>query len=443
MDGKTINRKFARYVLPSLSTMVLTALYTLNNGFFIGQAIGDVGLAAINIAWPITALQLALGAGLGIGGGVWISTKHGEGDQTAVHTLLCHTLLLLLLVSLLTTGVLWLFCPLLLRLLGASGDILPLALSYARIIVLGGVLQIFACGLIPLLRNFSKTVLSMLIMGLSLFLNIGLDAFFIMVLGMGIRGAAFSTLLAHLFTMLFAALFLLRTVKPVRWPRLQPKLLLQIFQTGISPFGLSFVPSLILISNNWRCLQFGGEAAVAAYAVASYVVEAVGLILSSIGEGIQPLLSYYMGAKRGKTLQYLVKRASVLAIFVSVCLSVAVYFCMPVVGAIFNVSPQASALLQSALFWSLVAFPLMGIAKLSASYFYALNAYKNALFLIYADPLFLTPLLLLVLPVLFGIQGIWMALPAAQGLVALAGGILYYLHKPSLQKELLQNVPSY
>ena len=68
MDRKPIEKQFLKYVVPSMFTMLLSGFYTIVDGFFIGRAIGDVGLAAINIAWPITAVLLAMGTGIGTGG---------------------------------------------------------------------------------------------------------------------------------------------------------------------------------------------------------------------------------------------------------------------------------------------------------------------------------------------------------------------------------------
>ena len=80
MDRKPIEKHFLKYVVPSMFTMLLSGFYTIVDGFFIGRAIGDVGLAAINIAWPITAVLLAMGTGIGTGGSVIMSTRRGEGD---------------------------------------------------------------------------------------------------------------------------------------------------------------------------------------------------------------------------------------------------------------------------------------------------------------------------------------------------------------------------
>ena len=83
MDRKSIEKQFLKYVVPSMFTMLLTGFYTIVDGFFIGRAIGDVGLAAINIAWPITAVMLAVGTGIGTGGSVLMSTHRGEDNYPA------------------------------------------------------------------------------------------------------------------------------------------------------------------------------------------------------------------------------------------------------------------------------------------------------------------------------------------------------------------------
>lgn len=440
MDRKSIEKQFLKYVVPSMFTMLLTGFYTIVDGFFIGRAIGDVGLAAINIAWPITALLFAMGTGIGTGGSVLMSMHRGEDNYSAACKSKGNSIVLLLIASaFLTVFFLFLHEPIL-QVLGAEGQVHTAASEYVMIIIAGCTLQVFGTGLTPLLRNSRKTIAAMVIMVTGLITNIFLDWYFIMSLQMGMAGAALATITAQGIVAVLSLITLLREkdprlhFKPSHF-KLEKKLCGKIIRTGISPFGLSLSPSIILIFNNWQCLAYGGEAAVAAYAVASYIVESVMLFLSGIGEGIQPLISYLKGARQYDLMKFVKNKGLRVALTISCALSVVLFVVRGAVPSIFGTSPEASALMINALLWSAVAFPLIAVAKLFSSYFYAVGENKLALFMIYADPCCFTPVLLIVLPMLLAINGIWIALPAAQGLLVLSLLCLYSIHKQHLRME--------
>ena len=124
-----------------------------------------------------------------------------------------------------------------------------------------------------------------------------------------------------------------------------------------------------------------------------------------------------------------------MALIISCTLSVILFLVRGAVPAAFGTSPEASALMVNALLWSVFAFPLIAVAKLFSSYFYAVGEDRLALFMIYADPCFFTPVLLITLPLIFAIDGIWIALPAAQGLLVLSLLYLYRIHKEHLRLE--------
>lgn len=440
MDRKSIEKQFLKYVVPSMFTMLLTGFYTIVDGFFIGRAIGDVGLAAINIAWPITAVLFAMGTGIGTGGSVIMSTHRGENNYPAACQAKGNAVTLLLIASMLLTGVFFFTYQPLLRVLGASGEVYDASSQYILVIISGCALQVFGTGLTPLLRNSRKTIAAMVIMVSGLVTNIVLDWWFIMGLQMGMPGAALATITAQgLVAVLSFIVLNLEKDKRLRFRfshfKLKGALCKRILHTAISPFGLSLSPSIILIFNNWQCLAYGGEAAVAAYAVASYIVESVMLFLSGIGEGIQPLISYFKGARDYDSMKSIKNKGLRLALGISGALAVVLFFVRGLVPEIFGTSPEASSLMANALLWSCVAFPFIAVAKLFSSYFYAVGENRLALFMIYADPCCFTPLLLLTLPLLFAIDGIWIALPGAQALLVASLVYLYKIHKEHLRLE--------
>lgn len=431
MSTQPIEKQFLKFVLPSMLTMLLSGLYTIVDGIFVGYAVGDVGLAGMGIVWPVTALLMALGMGIGVGGSVLMSTYRGAGEDEKANQARANTLLLLLVASAVLTVLLVLMNPMILRALGAEGAVYDAAIAYIHVIAVGGSMQILASGLIPIIRNSHQTVQAMLIMCAGLVANITLDALLTIVIPWGLRGAALATILGQGLTVICSVICLWRQKEnKIRRIDFVPdrQMLARTIKIGLSPFGLSLMPPLITVFNNWQCLAYGGTLAVSAYAVINYFTASVLLLLEGIGEGMQPLISFCNGAQNFKAMVR-IRNKGLLAIMVfsAVFLLIAVP-ARTMLPQLFSTSAETAAIIHSALPILCVAFPLMGLGKLFSSYFYASGETKFSMLLVYCDPLVFTPLSLFLLPRIWDLKGIWMALPSAQTLVMILLAVLLSRH---------------
>lgn len=428
---KSIHRQFYKFVLPAMLTMLLSSFYTIVDGFFIGQATQDIGLAAIGLIWPIAALLIALGAGIGTGGAVLMSAAMGEKDPVKAQKYKGITVSLLILVSIVMTAALVYFAPWLVRFLGAEGAVYDAAMEYIIIIAWGGSMQIMATGLTPLIRNCGKSIHAMVIMCVGLVVNIVLDAYFTMVIPWGLAGAAIATTLAQAITVILSLICLqmdsLGKIHfiDMKWDKNKISSILII---GISPFGLSLMPSFITIFNNWQCLAYGQEVALTAYSVMNYFIACVLMLLTGIGEGIQPLISYYHGAKEEATLQQLKKLAWHFSFIIATVFFVFSLFIGHGLATLFNTSVETALLVQRALPILCSSFWFIGLSKLYSSYFYARKHTLYSNLLVYLDPMIFTPLCLFALPLVFGLNGVWFSLTVAQAIVCVLLVILIKLN---------------
>ncbi|WP_373127035.1 MATE family efflux transporter [Dielma fastidiosa] len=429
MTHEKIEKQFWRYVLPSMLTMLLSGFYAIVDGYFVGNALKDAGLAAINIGWPIASFILAVSTGIGVGGSVLISTYRGAEDENASRQAKGNTLMLLCLFAILSITLIFISTPWLLRLFGAKGEVYDLAYEYLFVIVLGSSLQIFGTGCTPILRNSNRSIQAMLIMLFSLFTNIVLDA--VLVPTMGMSGAALATVAAQGFSALFCLLLIFTDKKnPLKRSDfvLNKRMCKNIIRIGVSPFGLTFSPSIVIIFANWQCLNYGGEIAVAAYSALSYVLQATMELLHGIGEGVQPLISYCNGAGRHDLVRSLLRRARRLVMLLGISFGVLIVAFDSLIPVIFGASSEAGVMIESACLISSVAFFFAGLVKCYSSYFYAIRETRASTLLIYGDPLLLTPLLMLILPVFFDINGIWAVLPLTQ-IILCAAALLIDIKK--------------
>lgn len=146
-------KKYWKFIFPSTLSFLLSGIYSIVDGIFVGKAMGDPGLAAINIAWPLVALIISLGTGIGMGASVMISLNKGAGDHRTADRMEGNAFFLLFTGSLLLTGILYFFGSPALTLLGAEGEVHVDALTYLHYILYGAVVQTISNGTIPLMRN--------------------------------------------------------------------------------------------------------------------------------------------------------------------------------------------------------------------------------------------------------------------------------------------------
>lgn len=422
-------KQFWKYVLPSMLTMLLGGFYGIVDGFFIGNAVGDDGLAAINLAWPLTALILATGTGLGVGGSVLMSIRNGEGRTQAANQAKGGALLLLAIVSVVFTLLFSLSAAQIMRFFGAEGHVLKLCVDYIQIIVYGTALQIFGVGLTPILRNTGRTVQAMVMMISGFATNIVLDWLFIMVFEWQLGGAALATIIGQGVVAVFSLIILVtdKQLRPTKADfKADKKTLGSIVRIGLSPFGSSLAPSVVIMFCNWQCIRYGGNPAVAAYSVLSYLSYSANSLMAGVGQGIQPIISYANGAKAFPTLLNVRRKALKVILALSVLLFLAAIPAQTLIAQLFGLSSTASLIFARSLWIASFAFPFMGIVKLGSEFFCAINKTRYSTILIYGDPLLLSPLFLMSLPLIWHLDGVWLAMPFAQGLIACMALLMFH-----------------
>ena len=286
------NKEFFKYVIPTIISFTLTGIYSIVDGFFVGNSIGDIGLSSINIAYPISALIQALDIGIGMGGSVRYSIEKAEKNNEKAKAFIGGTMQLLAIVSLLCTILLYVFSEPLLRLLGAEGEVLTQGKTYIDVIVLGSFLQIFSTAFIPLIRNLGGAYFSTITMILGFTSNIVFDYIFIWQMNLGTFGAGLATVLGQAIALVVGLMYLIKkkgiTFKTYGYKPLN--IWKPILKIGIAPFGLDLSPNFSLILINRFSVFYGGEEAIASYACISYVIVIVYLVLQGVGDGSQPLI---------------------------------------------------------------------------------------------------------------------------------------------------------
>lgn len=413
-------KPFAACVFPAVFAFALSGIYAIVDGFFVGRSIGDTGLSAINIAYPVTALIQAAGTGTGMGGAVMYSVRLAEKRDSEAENFMKGVFFYLALTGILLTVILFPLTDPLLSLMGADGELMKPGREYLSVIVLGSVFQVFGTGVVPLIRNQGKSVQAMYCMIGGFVTNIFLDYLFVWVLRLGMAGAAWASVAGQAVTMAGGLLCMRGQKIPVGIPRQALSVFFSIWRIGLAPFGITMCPMISLLLMNRASLQYGGSEGVACYACIAYVITIMYLILQGVGDGSQPLMSRFYCEDNKKEVRITRTMAYAAAAVMGVALAVLLYWCRNGIGVLFGASETVSLAVGTDLYIFLAAVPFLAFLRVTTAGFYATEQTRFSYMIVYGEPIFLA-LLLPVLPAWMGLKGVWWSQTGAQILTALMG----------------------
>ena len=411
----TMSKKFFSYVVPSVLAFTLSGIYTIVDGFFIGQSRGDVGLAAITLGYPISALVGAIGTGLGLSGSIRYTILNAQGETKKQEECFSGTILLMLLVGAILSVTLFGLSAPILRLLGAQGEILTLCVQYAHIIALGAIFQLMATGFVPFIRNMDGASFAMVAMIFGFVTNIILDYTCVWVLNWGMAGAALATIVGQAVTMVASIVFFAVKKCRLRLPEFAALAALwkDVLKVSLSPFGLTFSPTITMLFMNRFLLLYGDEKQVAIYGCIGYITSIIYLLLQGVGDGSQPLISHCYGERDTESVNGLRSLAYKTAAVITIICMVGVYLARAKVGVLFGASADANAGVIQYLPYFLATLLFLAFVRITTSYFYATEKTILSYVLVYAEPV-CTLLLLLILPPMLKLIGVWLTVPLAQ-----------------------------
>ena len=417
---------FFKYVFPSILSFALSGVYAIVDGFFVGNSLGDVGLSAVNIAYPIVAFIQAVGTGIGMGGAIYYSINKAEKKEKEARMFTAGANWLMIAFSvILTVGVLCWYNPLL-RLLGASGKMLSLAEEYIVVVTFGTILQVFGTGLVPLIRNLGGSFYAMIAMMAGFISNIILDYLFVWVWEQGVAGAAIATVIGQGVTMLIALVYIIQKkqfILKIPFSKMG-RVVMSVLKIGIAPFGLAMSPNISLIIINRFSASYGGESAIAVYACIAYMICIIYLIFQGVGDGSQPLISRCYGEGDFARLKNIRRLAYAFAMLLAVIGCVVMYLTRGSLGLLFGTSNDVNVEVAKIIPIFLISVPFVAVTRVTTASFYASEKSALSYLLTFIEPVLML-LLMLLLPPLFGGQVmIWWSTVIARILSAILALLL-------------------
>lgn len=417
LGKEPVPQLLAKLSIPAMVGMFVMALYNVVDTIYIARSVGTIGVAATSIAFPVQLIIMALAGAVGIGGASVISRRLGEQKTEEANEVFGNVVGIVIIVSLI--GVILGFGMLepILILFGASPTILPYASDYLGIILYGTIFFAFAFAMNNIIRSEGNAKTAMYTMIISAGLNILLTPIFIFGLGWGIKGAAVATVLSQAITVVYLIWYFLsgKSSLTFRLKYLIPNLNLikQILAIGASAFTRQVSGSIMFIIANHMLIHFGGDLGVAVFGIVHRVIMFTLMPMFGIVQGLLPIVGYNYGANKpnrvSETIMLAMKAATALAFVTFIIMMIFPKQIM----LIFTNDPAAIDMGVVALRIMFSLAILIGVQMVAGGVFQALGNAKVALILSMSrQVLFMIPLLL-TLPFIFGVHGVWIAFPVA------------------------------
>ncbi|MDR0509484.1 MAG: MATE family efflux transporter [Rikenellaceae bacterium] len=434
LGREKISKLLRQYAVPSVIGMLVSSLYNLVDAIFIGKGVGPDALSAIALTIPIMSLGVAFSLLIGVGSAAQMSIHLGRGDTQTGRLILGNMVVMCALIGALFSVASLVFLDEILLLLEANpATTLGYAHDFAEVILIGNIFTSLYMGLNALMRSTGYPQRSMIIMLATIVVNCLLGALFIFVFNWGVRGAALATVVAQVAALGFELRHYFDRSRTIRFTRgifrPQWRIVRNVMSIGLSPFILNVCGSVVVIFINHALLVHGGEDYVGAFGIVNRYLFVFSMTVIGINQGVQPIIGYNFGAGDTFRLARALRQGILWATLVAALGGVAAQVFPRYIAMLFtNSSAQVDAAIE-AFRYGLLLFPLVGFQMLSSSFFQSIGQAQRSIVLsVTRQVVFLIPLLI-VLPHFWGVDGVWIALPVADGFsiilaVALVAGQL-------------------
>lgn len=439
LGTKPVGKLLMQYAIPAIIAMTASSLYNMVDSIFIGQGVGPLAISGLAITFPLMNLSAAFGAAVGVGASTFISVKLGQKDYDTAKHILGNTMTLNLIMGLGVGLVCLLFLDPILRFFGASDQTIPYARDYMVIILLGNVITHMYFGLNSVLRAAGKPKHAMSATIFTVVLNTILDPLFIYTFGLGIKGAAYATVLAQSLALIWQLYIFSRPKELLHFKRgtfrPQSNIIRNIIAIGLSPFSMNVCACIVVIFINNSMVHYGSDLAVGAYGIANKVAFIFVMINMGVNQGMQPIAGYNYGAMRYDRLMKVVKYSIIAA---TAIMTTGFIIAMTIPGPcarLFTTDPTLIDLSAKGIRYIMVAFPVVGYQMVVSNFFQSIGKAKISIVLSLSRQLLILLPLLLILPTMFGINGVWVSMPVSDTLSAFMAAWIMIVHMRRFKKQ--------
>lgn len=432
------SRLFLMAAIPGAISMLSSSLYQTLDGVFVGQGLGSTPFAALNLAMPFVIINFSLADLIGVGSSVPISISLGQGKGREANEIFSAAVVMIILSSTLLGLAMYVAAPLLMSLMGATGEFRELAVQYLRVYAMLSPVTTIVFAMDNFMRISGKLKSSM---GLNIFMSACsglLEWLFIFAFGWGIWSAALATCMGMALSATIAFVpFALgrRTLGFVR-PRFSLSLIRRIISCGTPNFLNNIAGRITSIVFNMMLVRMGGQDAVSIYGVLMYTDGLVQPLLYGTCDSLQPALGYNWGAGKRSRVRAIEKYCIAAAAIISLTAAAVVHTIPDVIASLYvdRSLPTLITATTGALSLFSFAFVTRWIAFVTQSFMLAIEKPRYAAAISISTAL-IFPMLLLLLLSPMGLDGIWLNFAGTNALAAILAIAILIRERKNLMKE--------
>jgi len=417
-------RKLLRFTLPSIIMMVFTSVYGVVDGFFVSNFVGKTSFAAVNFIMPFLMMLGPIGFMFGTGGSALIAKTLGEGDRARANRLFTLFVYVTIAISAVLSLLGILFIRPVAALLGAEGAMLEDCVTYGRILLLSTPFLMLQFEFESFFVTAEKPQLGLWVSIAAGVTNIVLDALLTAVFPCGLVGAAVATSVSQFIGGVIPLFYFARPNDSLlRFTKtsFDGRALLRACTNGSSELMSSISMSIVSMLYNIQLLEYAGENGVAAYGVLMYVNLIFLSAFIGYSTGVAPVVSFHFGAGNTNELQNLRRRSlTVIGICSVTMLGLAFVLAHPLSAIFVSYDKPLMELTVRAFMIYSFSFLFAGIAIFGSSFFTALNDGLTSALISFLRTLVFQVAAVLFFPLLWGIDGIWISIVAAEAMAMVA-----------------------
>ena len=411
-------KKMLRFTLPSIIMMIFTSIYGVVDGFFISNYVGKTPFAAVNFIMPFLMILGAVGFMFGTGGSALISKTMGEGDNEKAKRIFSLFVYVTVACGIVIAALGIIFIHPVAELLGAEGQMLDDCVTYGRIILVALPFYMLQYEFQSFFSTAEKPQLGLGVTVAAGLTNIVLDALFMMVFKWGLIGGAAATAISQMIGGIVPLIYFLRpntSLLKLTKTSFDGKALLKACINGSSELMSNISMSIVSMLYNTQLLKYAGEDGVAAYGVLMYVNMIFLAAFIGYSVGTSPVIGYHYGANNQTELKSLLKKSGSIICAFAICMFMfAEVLANPLAGIFVGYDEALMDMTINAFRIFSFSFMCAGFSIFGSAFFTALNNGLISALISFLRTLVFQVIAVLVLPIFFGLNGIWFSIVTAE-----------------------------
>lgn len=431
-DHFTYKRLF-RFVLPTIVMMIIGSVYSIVDGFFVSNFVSKNAFAAVNLIMPIVMAVGSFGFMIGSGGSALVAKTLGEGDREKANRTFSMLIYALIAFGIFISIVGYIFMPQISKLIGADDTLIDDCIIYGRILLIGNTAFMLQICFQSFLIVAEKPKMGLVLSIAGGVTNIVLDYLFIVVFKWGILGAAIATALGQTISGIVPLIYFMRendSLLRLTKAKLDKKSLAKSCANGSSEMVTNLSTSFVSILYNFQLMAFAGADGIAAYGVIMYVNFIFIGFFVGFSVGSSPIVSYHYGAENHDELKGLFKKSLVIiSIAATIMVVLAQVLALPLSKIFVGYDADLLDMTCNAFRLYSTSFLICGFNIFGSGFFTALNDGVLSAVISFLRTLVIQIAAVMLLPMILGINGIWIALTVAEALTLIVTISLFAANK--------------